>query len=123
MRGHADTYQRAAGGDLIGNVGGAFEEEGERAGPEGCDEAFGFGRDCGDLMEHVEVATWTMRGSQAGRCLAWKIFSTAVGLRALAPEAVYGFGREGYRASGAQDLSGLGYVVRGGGEGGGCSSG
>ncbi len=53
---------------------------------------------------------WTMRGSQWGRCLAAKIFSTASGREGVGAEAVDGFGGEGDGAAGAQDVGGAGDV-------------
>ena len=64
--GHADAYEGAPGGDVVGDACGARQEEGERAGPEGGDEAFGLWRDDGDLIEHGAVADVDDDGVPAG---------------------------------------------------------
>ncbi len=64
-------------------------------------------------MEHVEVAYVDDEGIPGWALLGVEDLCDGGGIEGVGSEAVYGFGREGYRASGAQDLSGLGYVVRG----------
>jgi hypothetical protein len=80
--GHADAYEGTACCDVVGDTCCAGEEKGERAGPEGGDEALGLLGDDGDLVELARSRCGTM--TDPTRSLAAKML-LRVGIGTLAP--------------------------------------
>ncbi len=100
----ADAYERACCGDLVWDSGGAFEQQGERTGPERLDEALGAGRDDGDLFQHRRVGDVDDERVPGGALLGGEDFGYCDGRQSVSAETVDGFGGEGYRAAVAEDF-------------------